>query len=234
MSKVGTALPAILDDLESHYGLQVPDWPTDPYLFLVWWHCGYPQSDVACERGWMALNSLTTTDCDSLLKVSTPKLAAAIKVGGMVPELRAERLKEIAARVKDEFRGDLRQALVGPIAQVRKRLKTFPGIADPGADRILLFAGISPIAAVPSNCPHVVARLVSGNDSDNYSHQYKRAQAAIEDGVAATFDARTRAYLLLKRHGQETCKRTKPKCEACPVSGKCAYYAKVVNGNLRD
>jgi endonuclease III len=29
----------------------------------------------------------------------------------------------------------------------------------------------------------------------------------------------------VKRHGQETCKRTKPKCEACPVRSNCLYVA---------
>ena len=85
---------------------------------------------------------------EQLLTASPANLASALRRGGMVPELRAVRLKEIAARVKDEFGGDLRAALVGPIAQVRKILKEFPSIADPGADRILLFAGIAPVAAV--------------------------------------------------------------------------------------
>jgi endonuclease III len=43
--------------------------------------------------------------------------------------------------------------------------------------------------------------------------------------VPETFDARTRAYLLLKQHGQQTCKRTEPKCEECPVSSNCAFLA---------
>ena len=51
------------------------------------------------------------------------------------------RLKEIAARVQHEFDGDLRSALVGPLERVRKTLKKFPNIADPGVDRILLFFG---------------------------------------------------------------------------------------------
>lgn len=218
----------VLDALEKHYRAQTADWPTDPYLFLVWWHCGYPQSDVACLRGWDALNKATQTDCDSLLKIPMQKLAAALKAGGMVPEVRAERLKEIAARVKDEFGGDLHGSLAGPLAKVRKTLKQFPGIGDPGADRILLFAGISPVAAVPSNCPHVLVRIVQGREPESYSNQYKQAQAAIDNGVATTMDARTRAYLLVKRHGQETCKRSNPKCVACPVSGICAYYKTVV------
>jgi adenine-specific DNA glycosylase len=42
--------------------------------------------------------------------------------------------------------------------------------------------------------------------------------------LAESFDARQRAYLLLKRHGAEICKRTKPKCEVCPVSAMCEFF----------
>jgi len=65
------------------------------------------------------------------------------------------RLKEIAERVQREFGGDLATAFQGlPITKVRAALKKFPNIADPGADRILLFGDFSPVAAVPSNCTH--------------------------------------------------------------------------------
>jgi endonuclease-3 len=224
MAKSTTSVPKILNDLESFYGPQQPDWPTDPYLFLVWWYCGYPASDAACGKGWAALNRDIGTSPEQLLSASPAKLAAALKPGGMVPEIRALRLKEIAARVKDEYAGDLRAALVGPMAQVRKILKRFPSIADPGADRILLFAGIAALPAVPSNCPHVLVRLQRGLERENYGVTYKEAQEAIASEVPETLEARMRAFLLLKRHGQELCKRTKPKCAKCPVSATCAFF----------
>src|SRR5215468_9381679 len=164
MPRSAPALGHLLDKLESLYGEQEPSWPTDPYLFLVWWHCGYPASDNACAKGWQALTSQIGTHPEAILSARPAALANALKVGGMVPDVRAERLKEIAARVKDEFAGDLRAALVGPAAKVRKILKSFSGIADPGADRILLFAGIQPVAAVPSNCAHVPVRLLRGQE----------------------------------------------------------------------
>jgi endonuclease III len=214
----------LLDRLEEFYGPQEPSFPVDAYEFLVWWHCGYPASDAACAKGWDKLRAEVGIDPGKLLKAKPAKLIAALKPGGMVPELRAERLKEIAMRVQDEFAGDLRAALAGPLPQVRKTLKKFPGIADPGADRILLFAGIAPIAAVPSNCVHVLDRLLKGKEGENYSTAYREAQRAIAAEVPEKFDARTRTYLLLKTHGQQTCKRTRPECEECPVSSMCAYF----------
>jgi endonuclease-3 len=224
MSKTST-IPKLLDDLELFYGPQEPSWPTDPYLFLVWWHCGYPASDNSCAKGWASLTKSIGTTPEKLLAATPEKLTAALKPGGMVPELRALRLKEIAMRVKDRFDSDLRSVLLGFPDKARKELKKFPNIADPGADRILLFAHITAIAAVPSNCPHVLVRILLGRERENYGVNYREAQVAIESQIPATFDARIRAYLLLKHHGQLTCKRTNPKCDACPVNKKCAFFS---------
>ncbi len=149
----------------------------------------------------------------------------ALKAGGMVPEVRAQRLIEIAARVENEYGGNLRAGLVGPLTKVRQALKRFPNIADAGADRILLFAGMAPVAAVPSNCPHVLVRIRHGQERENYSVTYREAQQAIEAEIPKSIDARTRAYLLLKRHGQTLCKRRNPKCDDCPVASCCAFAA---------
>ena len=197
----------------------------DPYEFLVWWHCGYPASDAACAKGWERLNASVDIAPSALLKAPQQKLSSALRAGGMVPDLRALRLKEIAMRVQDEFGGDLGLGLAGTLPEVRKTLKTFPGIADPGADRILLFAGIKPIAAVPSNCTQVLHRVVHGRENENYVASYREAQRIISTQIAETFDSRARAYLLLKRHGQDLCKRARPKCGTCPVSSQCAFFA---------
>ncbi len=217
-------LARLLDSLEAFHGPQLPEWPTDPYQFLIWWHCGYPASDAACAKGWASLTSRFQPDPETLLTASTKELSETLKPGGMVPELRATRLKEIAERVQKEFGGDLSDALRRmPIAKARTALKKFPGIADPGADRILLFAGIAPLPAVPSNCPHVLLRIKLGYEPEKYAETYSEARKMIADGVAEKPDARCRAYLLLRRHGQEICKRTNPKCAVCPVAASCAF-----------
>jgi endonuclease III len=223
MRKDRLTVSELLNRLEVFYGEQQPCWPSEPYLFLLWWSCGYPASDASCTRGWKELASRIGTDPGAILAASPDALAAALRPGGMVPELRAERMKEVAARVKDEFDSDLRAALTGPVTKARRILKSFPSIADPGADRILLFARIRPVAAVPSNFTGVLARVQYGREEKNYNVGYRQAQRMIDAEIPATFDARIRAYLLLKRHGQELCKRTNPKCDACPVRAACAF-----------
>jgi endonuclease III len=215
----------LLDELERFYGPQKPSWPVDPYEFIVWWQCGYPPSDAACARGWDKLRSEVGSELHALLQTSTARLASLLKSGGLAPEVRALRLKLIAKRVRDEWGGDLSAALRGPLAEARKVLKKFPGIAEPGADRILLFARIAAIAAVPSNCPHVLSRILHGREQDTYRANYRDAQESIAAQVAESFDARIRAYLLLKRHGHELCKRTQPLCEKCPIRCQCLFGA---------
>jgi len=224
---------ALLDKLEAFYGAQEPDWPVDPYEFLIWWHCGYPASDATCTRGWNALKQEVGIELRQILDASQAKLAHALKAGGMVPEVRAMRLQQIAERVHNQFGGDLCNALVGRIGEVRKTLKKFPGIAEPGADRILLFGDVAPVAAVPSNCPHVLVRIQLGLERENYSVNYREAQSLLEAETPEQFHPRMRAYLLLKEHGQTICKRSKPKCEECPVNSHCAYFAGKNRGRSR-
>jgi endonuclease III len=226
------SIAQVLDQLEAFYGVQEPHWPVDPYEFIVWWHCGYPQSEERCARGWDALKAQAGIGPSEILHAGEARLAAALKAGGMVPELRAVRLQEIARRVLNEFDGDLRQALAGPAQDARKILKHFHGIADPGADRILLFARVTPVAAVPSNCPQVLVRIVHSQERENYGVTYREAQEIIEAEVPRDFHARQRAYLLLKTHGQTICK-SKPQCDRCPIRAACAYAAGVDPGGRR-
>jgi endonuclease III len=219
-------LGQILDALESFHGVQAPGSPTEPYLFLVWWHCGYPPGEERCSRGWKALNAEVGVAPDDLLAASSARLARILKAGGLVPELRARRLKEIARRIRTVFSGDLRAGLRAlPVAEARAALRKFPGVGNPGADRILLFGDLAPIAAVPSSCPHVLVRIESGRVPAAYPAVYAEAQRALEAQLPAASGARTRAYLLLQRHGRTLCKLTNPKCSTCPVAPDCAFFA---------
>ncbi len=213
----------LLDSLQSFYGAVVPHAPTDPYEFLVWWHCGYPASEERCAKGWEALRREVGIAPRQLVRASSAKLTQALKAGGMVPAVRAARLKEIAQRVQGEFAGDLLSGLSRlSFAQSRKILKSFPGIGNPGADRITLFSRLKPLAAVPSACPHVLVRLFDGPEGGKYTATYASAQRLL-DVLPVSFDARIRAYLLIDRHGHELCKRSKPPCTRCPLQSRCAF-----------
>src|SRR5262245_36300981 len=95
-------ISTVLEALEGFYGQQEPPWPSSPYLYMVWLHCGYPASDDRCSKGWESLRRTIGLEPGQILAASLPQLTKALSPGGMVPGTRARRLKEVATIVIDE------------------------------------------------------------------------------------------------------------------------------------
>jgi endonuclease III len=238
-----TKLPQILDTLEQTYRLQKLVGPTNPYEMILFLNCGYPASDAKCAKGFDTLKREVGLHPNKLLAASKAKLAKLMRPSVILPEVCALRLKEIARRVQDEFGRDLAAALKKRLDEAqgkpekglraaKKALQEFPTIGEPSAEKILLFSGLVPVAAVPSAFVEVPIRLFRGEPGKNYSADYRAAREILDAELPKTFAARRRAYLLLKKHGQEICKRSKPKCELCPLTAQCAYLqASAADGN---
>jgi endonuclease-3 len=209
-----TRLATVLEKLERTFGAVKVPVRARAFDMLVRMNCGYPASEEACAKGWAALSREVGVSAKAILGAPTSKLVSAMRAGGIVPELRAGRLVEVASRAADG--ADLRS---------RKVLKTFPTVGDPGADRILLFTRVEPVAAVPSNATQVPLRLGFGKEQRSYAASYRSAQQALDAQLPRAYDARIRSYLLLRRHGEEVCKRSRPRCEECPVTPECSYFA---------
>jgi endonuclease-3 len=228
-------LDSVLERLEQLYGPQKPAGPSDPYEMIVYVNCGYPATDVSCSKGFEALKREVGLKPENILEAPKAKLAKLMRLGGIVPELRAEKLKEIARIVKADLGGDLKAELNKWMLEEKKEsgkgirgaknvLQKFPVIGEPGAEKILLFSKLAPVAAVPSAFVGVPMRLWFGETEKNYAADYRAAREILDAELPETFEARQRAYLLLKKHGQEICKRATPKCEICPLTGQCAYF----------
>ena len=216
-------LAALLRKLEQHHGSVDFAEPTDPYELIVFANCGYPPSQDNCRKGFEALRSGVGISPDALLSASERSLAKALAAGGIVPELRASRLELIARLVVEEFAGDLRGVL-GDANKARKALKRFPTIGDPGVDKILLFCADIPVAAVPSNCPHVPLRLGLGVELPSYAASYRSIREELTRILSGDAAAMRRAYLLFRHHGKELCRRNAPQCNRCPVAAMCPYF----------
>jgi endonuclease-3 len=156
-------------------------------------------------------------------------LVEAARLGGMLPDLRADRLRFIAELTISEFDGDLRQVLQLPLPRAKKALKRFPTIGDPGAEKILLFAGVAALLALESNGLRVLVRLGYCEERKNYGATYRAAQEALAGQKGSDCAWLTDVHLLLRRHGQELCRRTGPACHACPLASGC-HFARFATG----
>ena len=189
---------------------------------IVYLNCGYPATDASCAKGFDAVKREVGLSPREILSVDREQLAELLRAGGIVPEKRAARLQETARKVKVEFGGDLKAALkkrlrlekdqAGKgIKAAKNALREFPVIGEPSADKILLFSKLAPVAAVPSAFVEVTARLWLGQPTTSYAADYRASSNFLSTALPETFEVRQRAYLLLKKHGQQTCKRSRPK-----------------------
>ena len=93
-----TSLPnvnEVLDLLEQMYGPQRPVGPTDPFEMIVYLNCGYPASDASCLKGFDALKREVGLNPREILAAPKSKLVRLLRLGGIVPELRADRLHSV-------------------------------------------------------------------------------------------------------------------------------------------
>ena len=121
--------------------------------------------------------------------------------------------------------GDLKRTLELDTACARKALAKFPMIGEPGADKILAFSGTAPILALDSNALRTLQRLGLAPAAKDYKTSYRQAQDAPAGQLPKGQASLIEAAQLLRQHGQELCRRTKPDCTRCPLQEHCPARA---------
>jgi endonuclease-3 len=217
-------LQKLIAKLAKHYGAPKAPISTDPFELLLFENVAYLVSDEQRERAFAVLRQQVGTKPHEILAAAHDDLLQATKLGGMLPDMRAKRLREIALIAMDEFDGDLGPALKQPLAKAKKALRRFPSIGEPSAEKILLFTGSYPVLGLDSNCLRVLLRLGFGEEKKNYTDAYRSVQDAIKPELREDFDWLIGAHVLLRQHGKELCKTNAPTCEKCPVAKSCAYF----------
>jgi endonuclease III len=220
------SLSQAIDRLESFYGEPDPPDVTDPWEMIIWENVAYLVSDERRQKAVDALRDGIGMSPEQILATTPAQLLKKAAIRGMVPEQSTEKLRQSAAIALDEFSGDLRPILKLPLAQAKKALKQFPAIGDPGAEKILLFCRAFPILALESNGLRVLVRLGYGEEKSNYSTTYRLVQEAIEGELVKEYSWLIKAHQLLRRHGQALCRRSKPRCEECPLMKECPWPLK--------
>jgi endonuclease III len=226
LPKVQLSFRKIIDRLRDFYGRPEPPRITDPLGIILLENVAYLLSDERREQAFNALRKRVGLSPPEIMMAHEETLLEVASLGGMRPAVRVEKLRRIAQIALQEFDGDLDNVLKLPLAQAKKSLKKFPGIGDPGAEKILLFSRTHPILALDSNGLRVLLRLGYGEERKSYSSTYRSAQEALDDELKRDFEWLISAHQLLRRHGQQVCKTNEPLCPSCPVSSDCRYYQK--------
>jgi endonuclease III len=214
-------LASALEVLRTRFGPPERPPTADPFELVL-------LENVAClakpERRREAFEELKRKVGTSPAALARASRAALERIAsrGILPAAFAEKLRECARIVLEEFGGDLAPALDGTVTAAKKALLRFPGIGEPGAEKILLFSGCRPFLAPDSNGLRVLIRLDFAREEKSYAKSYAAARAAAAS-LPARIPVLQEAHLLLQRHGQTLCRVNDPLCESCPLRKVCVY-----------
>src|SRR2546423_7045601 len=224
MASVPPSLNKIVTRLLKHYGKRKAPITTDPFELVLLESVAYLVTDERRAEAFTALRQQSGTKPHEILAAPNEKILKATKLGGMHPEQRVHRLKEIALIAMNEFEGDVRQALkLLPLSKAKQALRKFPSIGEPSAEKILLFARLYAVLGLESNGLRVLMRLGFGEEKKNYTATYKSVQEAIKLELKEDFDWLISVHILLRQHGKELCKTNNPMCEKCPLRRSCVW-----------
>jgi endonuclease III len=209
--------------LEKLYGAPERLPSRDVFELILFENAAYLVDDSRRDEVFDTLKKRIGTSSRAILNAPFEKLVAAIRSGGMRPEERANKLLE-AATIADEVGiENLRRLMKSSPKDARKVLKRFPGMGDPGADRLLLIAGSVVTIAPESNGLRVLVRLGFAKEDRDYSKTWRAASEAVASELPNDPAWLLKAHLLLRRHGKELCRRTEPRCDICPLATGCAF-----------
>jgi len=217
-------LQKIIADLEELYGTPKPPKVTSPYELILYEAVAYLVSDEKRDATYDALAERIGLGPVQILEAPLNIILEVLKPGGMQPEGRLEKLRKTALLYMQEFRGSFAETLLLPLPKAKKAFMKFPSIGEPSAEKILLFSRTFPLLALDSNGLRALRRIGYGKDEKNYSTCYRSIREDIKDEIKEDYDWLIKAHQLLRKHGQQLCKRSEPFCKSCPFTKICVAY----------
>jgi endonuclease III len=213
-------LKELISALERQHGRPKGPPTQDPFELILWENAAYIVDDARRLETYRRLEARVGLAPRDLLAAKRSALVEAIRPGGMLPPMRAEKLVR-AAQLAEDFGAPLAQVVKRPADEARRILKRFPGIGEPGADKVLLLSEAQPVLALDSNGLRVLVRLGYGKEHRQYAQTYREAQARASAELPKKVPLLRRAHLILRHHGQLICKRSVPDCGACAIARHC-------------
>ena len=210
-----------VDALATTFGEPAPPPVTDPFEQTVFEACAYLVDDERRLRAFKELKRKVGVTPAKLFAAGAARIQDAIADGGMKPAMRAAKVLR-CAEIADEV-GDLRAAAKRPLDEARRVFEEFPGLGRPGAERVLLLSGAHAVLSLDSNALRVLVRLGFAPESKDYAKTYRAVRAAADPEAPKDVAGTIRAHQVLRRHGQDVCRRSHPECPQCPLRPRCAF-----------
>src|SRR2546423_10974593 len=144
-------LSKLIARLAKFYGKPKPPITTGPFELILFESVAYLVTDERRAEAFELLRKTVGTKPHQILAAANNALLRVTELGGMQPEKRAGRLREIALIAMNEFGGDLSEALQLPLPKATKALQKFPSIGEPSSEKFLPFTRSYPALGPDSN-----------------------------------------------------------------------------------
>lgn len=213
----------IIERLKKHYGAPPIPPAQGPFELVLWENLVYLLPDERRLEVFQALREQIGLNAAALAAAPDPMLLPIAIRGGMRPAMRVFRWRQIAQITLNQFGGNLDSILQLPYEDAKRALKQFPNIADPAAERILLFCGMAAGLPIDSHGLRVLNRLGWGRVQKSQSATYRSVQEELRPEIPLHLDQVKEAHLLLRMHGRTLCKERMPLCPQCSVAGDCRH-----------
>ena len=147
-----------------------------------------------------------------LYEVPVEELEELIQPAGYF-RVKARRLRSLLEFIIEQFDGSLDEMFRTELSELRRRLLDVHGIGPETADSILLYAGGLPSFVVDAYTHRVFAR----HGWIDFDADYHRIQEYAQDELPQDVRMYNEFHALLVRVGKDFCRKSKPKCEECPL-----------------
>lgn len=164
------------------------------------------------ERAIQNLRDADVMQPQSLYTLPEQELAELIRPAGYY-QVKARRLRNLLRLIVERYDGSLEAMFSVDLATLREELLSVSGIGPETADAILLYAGGLPAFVVDTYTHRVLAR----HGWIGYDAGYHEIKDHFESNLPADAALYNEYHALLVRLGKDYCKKTGPKCEACPL-----------------
>ncbi|MCI5221709.1 MAG: endonuclease III domain-containing protein [Candidatus Electrothrix sp. AR4] len=166
------------------------------------------------EKAMNNLKAAGVLSLPTMSALSQEELAEYIRPAGYY-NIKAGRLRSLFAMIEQQWKNDLDSLLRQPAAVLREQLLSVKGIGPETADSMVLYAAGQPLFVVDA----YTHRILSRHEILPEEYDYFQIQELFMDNLAEDAALFNEYHALLVQVGKHFCKKTKPKCVGCPLSG---------------
>lgn len=200
--------------LSSHFGTQ-NWWPGDtPFEIMVGAVLTQNTNWQNVEKAIANLKEAGLLSFAAMSALLVEELAEYIRPAGYY-NIKAGRLQNFFAMIKEQWDGDLDYFLTQPGSVIRENLLSVKGIGPETADSMVLYAAEQPIFVVDT----YTHRILSRHAIIPEEYGYFEIQELLMDNLEEDTRLFNEYHALLVQTGKHFCKKSKPKCSGCPLSG---------------